>query len=169
VLVSLLELHQVGRWITSLFVSVYLGPGSLKIILTKSTYSLSLKGIGKATAFAFAQHGAKALAIGDLNSKATRDTAAELKQAYPNVEVLPLELDVSKEQSIDDAVAQVASKLGRIDYAVNNAGIGGQPNKSAELQTADWKRVIDVNLNGVWMSSRAEIRQMLKQELLEPG
>ena len=75
---------------------------------------------------------------------------------------------MTNEQSIDDAVAQTASKFGRIDYAVNNAGIGGPLTLSAEHSTPDWQKVMNVNLNGVWMSSRAEIRQMLKQEPLEP-
>jgi NAD(P)-dependent dehydrogenase (short-subunit alcohol dehydrogenase family) len=115
-----------------------------------------------------ARHGAKALAIGDVNGPAIREAASEIKKSFPNVEVLPLELDVTKEQSIDDAVAQTASKLGRIDYAVNNAGIGGSQALSADHKLADWQRVMDINLNGVWMSSRAQIRQMLKQEALEP-
>ena len=128
----------------------------------------SWEGIGKATAFSFAKHGAKGLGLGDLNSSAVNATAAELKESFSDLEILPLELDVTNEQSIDDAVARAASKFGRIDYAVNNAGIGGPLTLSAEHSTADWQKVMNVNLNGVWMSSRAEIRQMLKQQPLEP-
>ncbi|KIV83124.1 hypothetical protein PV11_05177 [Exophiala sideris] len=124
-------------------------------------------GIGKATAFSFAKHGARALAIGDLNSAAIQDTAAELKEDFPNIEVLPLQLDVGDEGSIDEVVAQAASKFGRIDYAVNNAGVGGDLVPSAGLSSSDWQRVVNINLSGVWKSSRAEIRQMLKQQPLE--
>src|SRR5690349_16202517 len=94
--------------------------------------SRMLKGIGKATAFSFAKYGAKGVAIGDLNSKAVQATAAELKNAFPNLEVLPLEVDVTNEEAIDRAVAETASQFGRIDYAVNNAGIGGSHALSAE-------------------------------------
>ncbi|EXJ85877.1 hypothetical protein A1O1_06246 [Capronia coronata CBS 617.96] len=126
-------------------------------------------GIGKATAFSFAKHGAKALAIADLNASAVKQVGAEIKKSFPAVEVLPLQLDVTNEQAIDDAVAATASKFGRIDYAVNNAGISGTLDASADLSTADWRKVVEVNMHGVWMSSRAEIRQMLKQEPLEPN
>jgi len=128
----------------------------------------TLTGIGKATAIAFANHGARAIAIGDVNTSATKEAASEIKKLFPNVEVLPLELDVTKEQSIDEAVAEAAKKLGRIDYAVNNAGIGGSLEFSADHTLAEWQKVMNVNLNGVWMSSRAQIRQMLKQEPLQP-
>jgi NAD(P)-dependent dehydrogenase (short-subunit alcohol dehydrogenase family) len=75
-----------------------------------------------------------------------------------------MQLDVGSEQSIDDAVSSTAKKFGSIDYAVNNAGIAGPLVRSAEHSMADWQKVMDVNLNGVWMSQRAEIRQMLKQK-----
>lgn len=99
---------------------------------------------------------------------AIEEAASEIKKLFPDVEILPLELDVTKEQSIDDAVAKTTSRLGRIDYAVNNAGIGGSQALSADHKLADWQKVMDINLNGVWMSSRAQIRQMLKQEPLQP-
>lgn len=108
------------------------------------------------------------MAIADLNASAVKQVSAELKKSYPKLEVLPLQLDVTDESAIDNAVAQTASAFGRIDYAVNNAGIGGTSALSGDLSVADWRKVVDVNLNGVWMSSRAEIRQMLKQEPLEP-
>ena len=103
-----------------------------------------------------------------MNATAIKEAASEIKKSFPNVEILPLELDVAKEGSIDDAVAKAASTLGRIDYAVNNAGIGGSQALSADHKLADWHKVMNINLHGVWMSSRAEIRQMLKQESLEP-
>lgn len=107
------------------------------------------------------------MAIGDLNSKAVQATASELKDAFPDLEVLALELDVADEQSIDKAISEAAAKFGRIDYAVNNAGIGGSQSLSADHALSDWRKVMNINLDGVWMSSRAEIRQMLKQEPLE--
>ncbi|EXJ85087.1 hypothetical protein A1O3_05762 [Capronia epimyces CBS 606.96] len=126
-------------------------------------------GIGKATAFSFARHGVKALAIADLNASAIKDVSAEIKKSFPQVEVLPLQLNVADEKQVDSAIAQAVSQFGRIDYAVNNAGIGGALAQSTDLAASDWQKVLDVNLSGVWLTSRAEIRQMLKQEPLEPN
>lgn len=77
-------------------------------------------------------------------------------------------MDVSDEQSINKAVSDTAAKFGRIDYAVNNAGIAGSHARSGDHELSDWQKLMSINLTGVWMSSRAEIRQMLKQEPLEP-
>jgi len=103
-----------------------------------------------------------------VNVTAVNAAAAELKEQFSGVEVLPLELDVTDEDSIDKAVAQTVEAFGRIDYAVNNAGISGPKTLSAETSTNEWQKLLNINLNGVWMSSRAEIRQMLKQESLQP-
>ncbi|KAG9775195.1 Short-chain dehydrogenase anuF [Exophiala dermatitidis] len=124
-------------------------------------------GIGKATAFSFAKHGAKALALADMNAAAVKAVGAEIQKSYPKVQVLPLELNVTDEKAVDAAISQTASQFGRIDYAVNNAGITGVMAHSADLDPADWKKVLDVNLHGVWLCERAEVRQMLKQEPLE--
>ena len=73
-------------------------------------------------------------------------------------------MDVSNEASIEDGIRETVDSFGRIDVAVNNAGIAGALRPTNEIETSDWKKVLDVNLNGVWMCQRAEIRQMLKQE-----
>ena len=103
------------------------------------------------------------MGLGDVNLEAMRATCAELAQDHPGLELVPLELNVGEEQSIDRAVALTASKFGRIDYAVNNAGVSGSMEPTAEHSTEDWQKLMAVNLTGVWMSERAEIRQMLKQ------
>ncbi|KAL4908678.1 hypothetical protein BDW74DRAFT_166271 [Aspergillus multicolor] len=124
-------------------------------------------GIGRATAISFAKHGATQLALADINLNAAEVTAKEIQSSFPRTEVLPLSLNVAKEDSINDAVKQTVSQFRRIDYAVNNAGIGGSGALSAKHDVEDWKRTIDVNLHGVWLSSRAEIRIMLEQEKRE--
>ena len=108
------------------------------------------------------------LALGDLNIKALDHTATELKSAYPGLEVLPLELNTASEKSVEDAISTTVKRFGRVDYAVNNAGIAGAAWKSADSDLASWQKTVDVNLTGVWLCSRAEIRAMLKQEPLEP-
>ncbi len=75
-------------------------------------------------------------------------------------------MDVSKEDSVNSAVDQTVKQFGRLDIAINNAGIGGAGKQTAEQELKDWQRVFDINVNGVWLCQRAQIRQMLKQEPL---
>jgi NAD(P)-dependent dehydrogenase (short-subunit alcohol dehydrogenase family) len=105
--------------------------------------------------------------LADINLSAAQATAKDLESGFPGVEVLPLNIDVAKEASINKAVADAVRQFGRIDYAVNNAGIGGSGALSAEHKVEDWIRTIDVNLQGIWLSSRAEIREMLTQDKRE--
>lgn len=77
-------------------------------------------------------------------------------------------MDTSKEDSVQSAIDQTVKTFGRIDIAVNNAGIGGKAKPTAEGDFADWQRVISVNLHGVWLCQRAQIRHMLQQEPLVP-
>jgi NAD(P)-dependent dehydrogenase (short-subunit alcohol dehydrogenase family) len=65
---------------------------------------------------------------------------------------------------IDDCIAQRAHAFNRIDVAVNIAGIGGSGKSTHEMDMAEWRKVLDVNLHGLWMCQRAQVRQMLKQE-----
>lgn len=69
--------------------------------------------------------------------------------------------DVSDPVQVDDMVAQVVAKFGRLDFAVNNAGILGEEKKTAEYSIETFNRVIKINLNGVFYCLRSEIAQML--------
>lgn len=84
------------------------------------------------------------------------------------MEVLNLEVDTRNEESITSAIEQTVNQFGRIDIGVNNAGIGGQPRQSIDVELEDWQNVMAVNLNGVFLCQKAQIRQMLKQEPLDP-
>jgi NADP-dependent 3-hydroxy acid dehydrogenase YdfG len=75
-----------------------------------------------------------------------------------------MEVDVCDEKAVDRSVEEAVRKVGRIDVGVNVAGIGGAGKKTDESEEMDWAKVIDINLNGVWRSQRAQLRAMLKQE-----
>lgn len=137
--------------------------------LLLTTWLTILTGIGKATATSFARHGVRALAIADINPSALKTTTQELKSQFPKIDILPLELDTSSETQVDKSIAETVKHFGRIDYAVNNAGIAGQAWRSADSELEGWQKTLDVNLTGVWLCSRAQIRAMQKQEALEPG
>jgi NAD(P)-dependent dehydrogenase (short-subunit alcohol dehydrogenase family) len=73
-------------------------------------------------------------------------------------------MDTSDEASVDSGIEKTVRAFGGIDVAVNNAGIGAPPKPTTEVEKGEWERVMGVNLTGVWMCQRAQIRQMLKQE-----
>jgi NADP-dependent 3-hydroxy acid dehydrogenase YdfG len=121
-------------------------------------------GIGQATAFAFARHGIRKLALTDVNRSNLLATSSAIKSQFPDVEIETMELNVCDEKAVESSVAEAVKKFGRIDVGVNVAGIGGEGKTTAESEEVDWVKVIDVNLNGVWRSQRAQLRAMLKQE-----
>ncbi|GLA43609.1 hypothetical protein AnigIFM63309_001540 [Aspergillus niger] len=121
-------------------------------------------GIGKATAYALARHGVSQLAIADINFAAAQDTAQDIEARFSGVRALPLNIDVTDPVSIHKAVLETVQQFERIDYAVNSAGIAGSMAYSGDHEIADWEKTLGVNLHGVWMSSREEIKVMMKQE-----
>lgn len=120
------------------------------------TGAASARGIGRATAQAFATHGAK-VAILDLDLDAAIAAAAELGDGH-----LGLAANVADEAQVRDAVAQVLARYGRIDVLVNNAGIT-QPVKTLEITGKDYERILDVNLRGTLLMSQAVIPSMRAQ------
>lgn len=114
-------------------------------------------GIGRATARAFAARGAQVAAL-DIDAAAAATTVDEVKAAGGTAEVFPV--DVSDATAVDDAVHAVVDRFGRLDYAHNNAGVEGEVTRLADVTQADWDRVIRINLTGVWLCLRAEIKAM---------
>jgi NAD(P)-dependent dehydrogenase (short-subunit alcohol dehydrogenase family) len=114
-------------------------------------------GIGRACADAFAAEGAR-LAIFDWNERALVAAADELR--VTGAEVFTGTVDVSHGESVDTAHARVIDAFGGIDVGFNNAGII-TPSKAIEDTTeADWDSVVDVNLKGIWLCTRAQVRHM---------
>jgi NAD(P)-dependent dehydrogenase (short-subunit alcohol dehydrogenase family) len=104
-------------------------------------------GIGQFTALAFARHGVKNLALTDIIPKNLQTTIDLLKKEAPDVQVEAIQMDTGKEEDVERSISQTIKRFGRIDYAVNNAGIGGTPIPTVDQSLADWQRVVDVNLN----------------------
>ncbi|KAJ5629461.1 hypothetical protein N7528_003118 [Penicillium herquei] len=124
-------------------------------------------GIGKATAFSFARHGVRQLSLADINLDAAQQVAHDIESQFSDIKVIARRIDVKSESSINTAVADTVDQLGRIDYAVNSAGVGGPRALSAEHELEGWENTLDIDLTGVWLTSRAEIRAMLKQKKYE--
>ncbi|KAH7066155.1 hypothetical protein BKA63DRAFT_453792 [Paraphoma chrysanthemicola] len=119
-------------------------------------------GIGQHTAYALARQGVRSFALLDRNRITT--TISELRKIAPGVSIKDFELDVTNEKAIDDSIEQTVKEFGRLDYAVNNAGIGGIIKTSDQIPKDDFEKVIAVNTTAVWQCQRAQIRQMLKQD-----
>jgi NAD(P)-dependent dehydrogenase (short-subunit alcohol dehydrogenase family) len=114
-------------------------------------------GIGRATALAFAREGAH-VALLDWNREHLAETETELRGA--GVKVLAIQADVSSASQVTAAHQQVVAELGRIDVGFNNAGIATPSQAIEDTSEADWDAVIAVNLKGVWLSTREQVRHM---------
>lgn len=117
-------------------------------------------GIGRATAFAFAESGARIVAV-DRDAEGAARTA-EMSRLIGAPEAWGETVDVSDEQAMEKLAEKVAGEYGVVDVLVNNAGIGLS---GSFLQTSpeDWKRVLDVNLWGVIHGCRLFGRQMAER------
>jgi NAD(P)-dependent dehydrogenase (short-subunit alcohol dehydrogenase family) len=113
-------------------------------------------GIGRATALALAEHGA-AVACGDLDLAGAEQVAAAITAAGGTA--WPCRLDVTAEPAWQAAVEDVLRRQGRLDVAVNCAGISAAC-PVAELTLDDWRRVLAVNLEGVVLGTKHAIRAM---------
>lgn len=116
------------------------------------------RGIGKATATAFAEAGAD-LAIVDLDIEEAKRTAAEIAEDTGQ-KVIAIQTDVTQENQVQEMVDTVVRELGGLDFCHANAGIA--VNAPAEEMTYDqWLKVINVNLNSVFLTDTIAGRYML--------
>lgn len=117
-------------------------------------------GIGRATALAFAEQGARVV-VGDIGAEAGEETVRLIRDRGGEATFVPT--DVSKEADVAAMVARVVGAYERLDYAFNNAGLTQNSQPLAEQPSETYDRVFDVSVRGVWLSMRAEIEQMLRQ------
>ncbi len=117
-------------------------------------------GIGRASAVALLKEG-YAVALAGRREDALAETA-ELGGAPDRTLIVPT--DVGDEASVDALYAKTVEKFGRVDVSFNNAG-GGTPSISLdEMELKDWQRVVDANLTGVFLCTRAAMRAMRDQD-----
>jgi NAD(P)-dependent dehydrogenase (short-subunit alcohol dehydrogenase family) len=117
-------------------------------------------GIGRATCQAFAREGARVL-VCDVDEASGKDTVAKICAA--GGEALFLRVDVTNESDVEAAVRKAVEAWGRLDCAVNNAGVTGAGGTLGQLSLDEWTRVIGVNLTGVFLCLTHELRVMQKQ------
>jgi NAD(P)-dependent dehydrogenase (short-subunit alcohol dehydrogenase family) len=117
-------------------------------------------GIGRDAAVLFAKAGAKVVVAG--RREVEGNETVDLVRAAGG-EGLFVKTDVAKAAEVAALVQKTVEKFGRLDVAFNNAGIEGAWIPIVEQSEEDWDRTIDINLKGVWLCLKHEIRQMLRQ------
>lgn len=120
-----------------------------------------LSGIGYACAIEAAKEGAD-VAIADLDSVDSEKLLTEIKLQNPKAIFIPC--DVSDYAQVKLCIEKVIATFGKLDIAVNNAGIGGEASRVGDMSDAAWHKVIDVNLNGVFHCMKFELMQMAIQK-----
>jgi 3-hydroxybutyrate dehydrogenase len=116
-------------------------------------------GIGKEIAVIFAREGAK-VAIADLDPQAAEATAREIDAAGRNV--MGVGMDVSDEEQVERGTAAVVEAFGRLDILISNAGIQIVA-PIVDFEFAKWKKMLAIHLDGAFLTTRAALRQMYKQ------
>ncbi len=116
------------------------------------------RGIGYAISQRLLQSGAP-VCLWDVDDEALQSAKAKLSSFGP---VHTAKVDVTSESSTKEAADATASHFGSISVVVNNAGIAGTNAKTWELDVADWRRVVDIDLTGVFLVCRATIPYLLK-------
>ena len=116
-------------------------------------------GIGKGMAALFVREGAK-VAVADLSQAVVEATAKELDPTGKNA--IGIAMDVSSETQVEAGTAKVIETFGRLDILVSNAGIQ-IVSPVVEFDFADWKRMLAIHLDGAFLTTRAAMRQMYKQ------
>ncbi len=117
-------------------------------------------GIGRATALAFAAAGAKVL-VADRQAEGSAETVSQIEAA--GGQALSAVVDVTDADAVADLVKTAVHAFGSLDVAVNNAGILGAPAPLHDTDEDRFDQVLNVNLRGVFLCMKYEIRQMLKQ------
>jgi 3-hydroxybutyrate dehydrogenase len=116
-------------------------------------------GIGKEIAIKFAQEGAKVV-IADLNQKAADATAKELDPAGKRA--MGVAMDVANEDQVDAGIDKAIATFGSLDVLVSNAGIQiVEP--LVDFEFDKWKKLLSIHLDGAFLTTRAALRQMYKQ------
>ena len=117
-------------------------------------------GIGRAAVLLFAREGARVV-VADVHAEGGNETVELVQQAGGEAIFVPC--DVSKSTHVEALVDKCVQTYSRLDCAFNNAGILGELGKTADCSEENYDRLMAVNLKGVWLCMKYEIRQMLKQ------
>ncbi|AWB28544.1 SDR family NAD(P)-dependent oxidoreductase [Halococcoides cellulosivorans] len=114
-------------------------------------------GIGAETAREFGAAGASVV-VADVDDDGGESVVDEIESA--GGEAVYVNTDVTEMGDVEAMVETAVSEFGGLDYAVNNAGIGGPAEAAGGIDESDWEQTVDINLNGVWRAMAAELDAM---------
>ena len=117
-------------------------------------------GLGRATALLFAQHGAKVI-VSDITINGGHETVKMIQDKGGNATFI--ECNVANEESVNNLISKTIETYGRLDFGINNAGIGGIWTATHKYPTDNFEKVMAINTTGVFMCMRAELGVMTKQ------
>ena len=123
------------------------------------------KGLDRSMALSFAKAGASKIAVGarfDMSQLAKNVEAAAVSAARSAPKMLLFKLDVTNGKSVEKAAAEIEKEFGKLDVLVNNAGILGHIGMIADSKPEKWWQVLDVNVRGAYLVTRAFIPLLLK-------
>ena len=123
----------------------------------KAVVTGAARGIGYAIAERLLASGA-AVALWDVDESAARKAALELSRRG---ETHAMALDVTQDDAVRSAAAATEKRMGRIDILVNNAGIAGSNATSWTYDPSEWRRIVEIDLVGVFLCARAVLPSML--------
>ena len=118
------------------------------------------RGIGKSTCKVLAAEGAKT-AVTDIIEDEGEEVAEEIRQNGGEAEFW--HLDTADESAVSNVFQQVKDRFGTLDILVNNAGISGTNAPTHEISEADWQKVIDINVKGVFLCTKHAVPYMMEQ------
>ncbi|KAH6668272.1 hypothetical protein B0J14DRAFT_703962 [Halenospora varia] len=128
-------------------------------------------GIGRAVACSLASNVCKRIALVDISLAAVEKVAKTLvsQSVAGDLELEVIQCDLREADQVDQMVTRVVQRFGAIHYCVNSAGIIPKEAASLEIEVEDFKNLLKTNQRGVWLSMRAELRQMLDQDVTPFG
>ena len=121
--------------------------------------------IGRATALQFVADGIRQIFLVDISMKGLDETVALIETKFRETKVEWTTADVSIATNVDYVVSEAVKAFGRIDYCVNFAGTGGSFGRITEQDERTLDKTFNIHVKGIWLCERAQIAQMLKQDL----
>ena len=118
-------------------------------------------GIGRAIALAYAREGARVV-VSDIAEQGGHETVQLIERATAGAQAIFVRADTAKPEDHERLVTAAIEKFGALHIACNNAGIGGELNPVGDLSIEGWRKVIEINLSGVFYAMHAQIPRMLK-------
>ncbi len=118
-------------------------------------------GIGRAVALAYAREGAR-IVVSDIDEEGGAETVELIEEATSGAEAVFVRADASSADDHEALVEAAVERFGALHIACNNAGIGGELARVGEMSLDGWRKVISINLDGVFYAMRAQIPRMLE-------